>query len=123
MECTERLSGGKYFPGIVRSEDCSFVHSREIETSYIQTDTLDTAKKTPEEILALPSIPRVALSMRVIYWRGMMILMIYRFTVEPTTTESIRFNNNKNNGKYWTVIHTILNFFVIPLCNDFQIPR
>lgn len=39
MECTERLSGGKYFPGIVRSEDCSFVHSREIETSYIQTDS------------------------------------------------------------------------------------
>lgn len=95
MECTERLSGGKYFPGIVRNEDCSFVHSREIETSYIQTDTLDTAKKTPEEILALPSIPRVALSMRVIYWQGMMILMIYRFTVEPTTTEKFVLTTTK----------------------------
>lgn len=121
MECTERLSGGKCFPGIVRSEDCLSIQEKSKPVTY--RHTLDKAKKAPEEILALPSIPRVALSMRVIYWRGMMILMIYRFTVEPKTTESIRFNNNKNNGKYWTVIHTILNFFVIPLCSDFQIPR
>lgn len=46
MECTERLSGGKYFPGIVRSEDCSFVHSREIETSYIQTHTGQSQEST-----------------------------------------------------------------------------